>query len=237
MTRDFDILDWARIEVGLDYHPFDYAVAVSTLLDRFPELSYASFSADNARESSVDDNCAVLVERQRIRTGGSPNVLDSIIKTNVVEAMTWGILVDRVRRNQACITDSSLTTPKIIIESVLPQRVFEHFQNPEFDDLGESDSAPQASGKHSPNSIKSILTTLPQYASSSYYKKRAAEGIVKHWLQTDSVVRCSPELKNMFGKEKKKDDLSDCLLQAVAWIEWRKRAVKEVTDKGWSDIR
>ncbi|RUS13798.1 ribonuclease H-like domain-containing protein [Endogone sp. FLAS-F59071] len=237
MTRDFDILDWARIEIGLGYHRSDYAVAVSTLLDRFPELRCASFPAGNARESSVDDICAVLVERQRFRTGGSPNIPDGVIKTNAVEAMTWGILVDRVRRNQACITDSSLTTPKIIIESVLPQRVFEYFQSSEFDDVGESDSTPQASGKYSPNSVKSILVTLPAYASSSYYKKRAAEKIVKHWLETDSIVRCSPELKNMFREEKKKDDLSDCLLQAVAWVVWRKRAIEEVRAMGWSDIR
>ncbi|KAF9905841.1 NADH-cytochrome b5 reductase [Linnemannia zychae] len=44
-------------------------------------------------------------------------------------------------------------------------------------------------------------------------------------------VRCSPAMKEWYRQEQKQDDLSDCLLQAVAWFEWKDRAVQEAVER------
>ncbi|KAG0003901.1 hypothetical protein BGZ65_001248, partial [Modicella reniformis] len=84
-----------------------------------------------------------------------------------------------------------------------------------------------------------------QVSGRHYYKKKRSKTIVTHWLQQldDTTkdlnnehpekfrVRCSTEMKQWFFRVRKQDDLSDCLLQAVAWFEWRRRAVQEAVER------
>ncbi|KAG0325164.1 hypothetical protein BGZ99_001005 [Dissophora globulifera] len=44
-------------------------------------------------------------------------------------------------------------------------------------------------------------------------------------------LRCSPEIRAFYSQEKKRDDLSDALLQAVTWFEWRQRAIQEAIER------
>ncbi|KAG0264270.1 hypothetical protein BG011_007160 [Mortierella polycephala] len=84
-----------------------------------------------------------------------------------------------------------------------------------------------------------------------YNKKRRSRDIVDKWIFSNAgnndkqdhigtlasepasrlKVTCSPEIQEWYSQERKRDDLSDCLLQAVAWYEWRKRAIHEAVER------
>lgn len=61
------------------------------------------------------------------------------------------------------------------------------------------------------------------------HKKKAATALVKGWLEQGTVV-CPDELVTMFMTAKKKDDLSDSLMQALAFYQWRENAIKYLVD-------
>ncbi|KAF9922066.1 hypothetical protein FBU30_007840 [Linnemannia zychae] len=49
-------------------------------------------------------------------------------------------------------------------------------------------------------------------------------------------VQCSPAIKEWYSQEPKRDDLSDCLLQAVAWFEWKERAIQEAIERSLPQV-
>jgi hypothetical protein len=57
-------------------------------------------------------------------------------------------------------------------------------------------------------------------------KKASAVTLVKALLSRPDLLQCSPVLRTYFMESSKKDDLSDCLLQALAWLQWRKFSVQ-----------
>lgn len=60
-------------------------------------------------------------------------------------------------------------------------------------------------------------------------KKKRSQQLVTQLLAT-RTISCSPELQAMFAKESKKDDLSDSILQAIAWLDWRKHTQKYILE-------
>ncbi|KAI8064195.1 ribonuclease H-like domain-containing protein [Gongronella butleri] len=65
------------------------------------------------------------------------------------------------------------------------------------------------------NTWESALTEYPQH------KKRAGNHLVSDWLANGSVTCANAADKTRFDTAQKKDDLSDCLMQAMAWIQWQ----------------
>ncbi|KAF9584323.1 hypothetical protein BGW38_006864 [Lunasporangiospora selenospora] len=113
----------------------------------------------------------------------------------------------------------------------------------------------KVSNQDIPETIESEVQKRPSPSSAYQAKKRRARAIVDSWINVEdkvetahcsmqgidqkmvplklvsrSNVDCPPELKEWYCMERKRDDLSDCLLQAVAWYEWKQRAIKEAIE-------
>lgn len=135
----------------------------------------------------------VLVEQQRARSNGSHTVLEHTLRVNCVESILW------------CGLYEARDKHKHIMMTPVPRQTVDRVWQPELDQVA--------------------LENPQQFArlkKGTYHKKRATTLLVQKWIETNSVIDCSQEFKDMFHEEKKKDDLSDCLLQALTWFQWEK---------------
>ncbi|KAI7882279.1 ribonuclease H-like protein [Lichtheimia hyalospora FSU 10163] len=164
---------------------------------------YIQSSLEPLLFSKNDNVGAVLVEQQRYREGGAAAVLETTIRVNCVEAMLWYALYDMVDRH-----DSLRTIPLMAIQRQAVDRVW------------------------APDWEKFITPSLSKSKKSkTYQKKQACSRLVEQWLQEDQVVKCrNTQIKDAFIQQGKKDDLSDCLLQAMTWYQWRRFMVDYIQD-------
>ncbi|KAF9210020.1 hypothetical protein BGZ59_009855 [Podila verticillata] len=174
----------------------------------------------------------VIVERQRFRTGGMHAVLDATFKCGVVEGMihTWLAIWEKGRLPG--ILDNK--RKDVTIESISPRAVGTWWSIGSGTRSSGDDSSTEAS-----MGSASEVETIAKYAT----KKKQSRAIVDGWIQqledkeesktrTRDInhpfrVSCSPDIREWYRLERKRDDLSDCLLQAVAWYEWREHAMNE----------
>lgn len=145
----------------------------------------------------------VLIEQQRARTGSSFGILEPILRVNSVEAILWGGLYEAVDK---------MNRPQLKIKPVLGQAVNSLWQ-PELDQV-----------------IADNPDRFSKMKVGYYHKKQVSTLLVQYWLDTNTVIKCSDQFRAMFKAEKKKDDLSDCLIQALAWYRWSNFS-KEYTKK------
>ncbi|KAG1154308.1 hypothetical protein G6F37_009568 [Rhizopus arrhizus] len=144
-------------------------------------------------ENNIQRADVVIVEQQRSRTNGSFAVLEHTLRVNSVEGMLWSGLYEAAEK----IKRSDL--------SMLPlnrQRV---------DDAWENEIQ---------NVIEANVSRFSKIKKGTYAKKQAGVLLVQDWLENENFLKVNNQLKDMFKQESKKDDLSDCLLQAVAWYKW-----------------
>ncbi|KAL1921519.1 uncharacterized protein VTP21DRAFT_11235 [Calcarisporiella thermophila] len=200
LDREGHVLDWKRVRlnVGPGYDPLVYAKAVEGVM----------------RELTALKAMAYVVERQRVRTLGSPNVLQTVLMVNFVEAMIHAFLVQHRQ-----------TYPDTVVEYVLPRNVGRHFG---LDEMKAGNALIRKSANKRDAPIENEEDKSAKNSARNYYeKKRRSVLMVEEWISTDKCIKCTDDFKVMFTNEAKKDDLSDCLLQAVAWMEWRKNAFEE----------
>ncbi|KAG4422651.1 hypothetical protein IFR04_004272 [Cadophora malorum] len=164
----------------------------------------------------------ILIERQRFRSMGSKHILEWTVRVNMFESMIYAVLCTLKGEG---LWDGS-------VRGVLPGKV-----GPFWVGEGEEDDATSAKNGKGRKKIR-------KSASAKIQNKGAKIDLVRSWLESGDVVQLgNDEVKEMArryvekwdrvpggrkaitkleGEEKmgKLDDLADCLLQGMAWVEW-----------------
>lgn len=140
---------------------------------------------------------AFIIEKQRYRQNGGSAVLESTIYVNSVESMLW----------TALHTLKSPASPWM--EPVSGQAIASTWR-PVYEDL---------------LGLPPAKETRTVTAAAAYYrKKQACVRLVQHWIHHNQVIKFAhPDIRSSFLNETKQDDMSDCLLQAIAWLQWREK--------------
>jgi cruciform cutting endonuclease 1 len=167
----------------------------------------------------------ILIERQRFRSMGSKHILEWTVRVNMFESMIYAVLCTLKGEG---LWDGN-------VRSVLPGKVGPFWVGEKEEVNNEGESA----GKEGKGRKK-----VRKSASAKIRNKGAKIDLVRSWLESGDVVQLgNDEVKEMArryvekwdrvpggrksvikaeGEEKmgKLDDLADCLLQGMAWVEW-----------------
>ncbi|KAI9355732.1 hypothetical protein DFJ73DRAFT_824957 [Zopfochytrium polystomum] len=208
------LMDWALHTRNLDgassgtYDPISVAVALRPVVDRI--FSNAEEIAA-AMSSETAPSIQLLIERQSWRFATAMAI--PIVRTAAIESMIVAMSLDRMTCGPD-IPGNPVSTDRLRgrILGVQPRAVSDHFLQME----GESAD----SGELKEARIRGVKRS---YAT----KKRDAVKLVESWLDQckdgskERRVEVPDELARMFLRESKRDDLSDALMMAVAWGDWR----------------
>jgi cruciform cutting endonuclease 1 len=196
----------------------------------------------------------ILIERQRFRSGGSSAVQEWTIRVGVFEGMIYAVLE----------TLRSLGQIQWHVESVAvdPGKVARYWiANAESgvktnEDLLVTEGKRRGSRARGRSKTKDLKGKQAKIAVVRSWLDEGAMALrmrlavvdarragveevqktVANYLQAGSRTRSGKTSGKGQGKAVKKlDDLADCLLQGVAWIEWQ-RMREQVTQEGWEEV-
>ncbi|KAI8927263.1 ribonuclease H-like domain-containing protein [Entophlyctis helioformis] len=179
----------------------DWGLLEPDLPKSFDPLAYAQEISRLLDTRLYDDALdTVVIERQSWRPlGVRMSVPHAILRTTAFEAMLTGMLAERGKRQD------------LRIYSVLPAAVAETL------DLAASSGSPSSS---TDPGVRPTASVAQRYKA----KKNASVAMVRGWLEDGGRVVCPAQLRAMFEGSRKKDDLSDCLLLAMAHLTWQRNA-------------
>lgn len=193
------------------FEPSVYALLANTfvrhILDRFSPLD------------------AVLIERQRYRSGSAAAIQEWTVRVNMLEAMLHAVF--------CCLHGEK--SP--LAESVSPSRVTRFWVDRVGEKFLETQKKPDRRKKKEvlgeELGVEGVEMVIER--EKTYRKTKLAKvSLVKEWLRSGGVVKVGKDAKGVAadfepvkGRRKSKsvsggklDDLADCLLQGMAWIRW-----------------
>lgn len=172
---------------------------------------------------------AVLIERQRYRSGSSAAIQEWTVRVNMLEAMLHAVF--------CCLHGKK--SP--VAESVSPSRVTRFWVDRVGEKFLEAQKKPErrkkkeVQGEELGEELGVEGAEVVIKREKTYRKTKLAKvSLVKEWLRSGGVVKVGKDAKGVAadfepakGRRKSKsvsggklDDLADCLLQGMAWIRW-----------------
>ena len=184
-----------------------------------PQLAKTAHSLVKTLLSHKPNN--ILIERQRFRSGGAAAIQEWTVRVNMLENMLWASL------ETLKASDLSLVGfPETL--AIAPKRVAEFWL---------SGQRPVLTSSNSIFGSNASLPTTERLARTKIEKKEKV-ALVQKWvmgaLSESGVTLCfegqAAEVAEAFSEQNKRgakkiaggklDDLADCLLQALAYLQW-----------------
>lgn len=170
----------------------------------------------------------VIIERQRHRSGGQAAILEWTFRVNMLESMLWSSL-ETLRLDTQTSRDKSLQT-----HAVLPARVNTLLLNDGDRKTSEAKVLKTAMAEGWLRSGTLICETeqaeqmkaeflIAYKKGSKAVSRKQVKAASKAGILTDKIAQvheAEQEYKQPLLQAKKLDDLADCLLQAIAWVQW-----------------
>lgn len=146
----------------------------------------------------------VLVERQRFRSGGRSAVQEWTLRVGMLEAMFHATFLAINQENRAHNTS---------VESVLPMRVNKFWFIDE--DL-------PATGKQAKQAKIALVADMLQATNTSEAKFDTSKDVLSKIPSFKQSLPRGARLQKSVKQAEKLDDMSDALLQGLAWLQWQK---------------
>jgi cruciform cutting endonuclease 1 len=180
----------------------------------------------------------ILIERQRFRTGGGSAVQEWTLRVGIFEGMLHAVLHTLGRERVHCLA----------VHSVEPKMVTSYWRIGATDTADTSEfSKPGEKKRRTPRDVKKEkINLIGQFLTTSMednVPKSQFSGSVKlaFGSETDLKETVDAYLQKWKGERAsrgshgsaplgKLDDLADCLLQGVTWLEWQVMRSKVVAD-------
>lgn len=188
------------------------ASSKSTLTkESFEPRDYAVYAYDFVKQIITHHSPThVLIERQRFRSGGNSAVQEWTIRVGVFEGMLYAALKTLIEETKA----------HIVVEPVLPARVNRYW-------LDKTDATAQpvqakSTGKAVKKAKIDLVGRLLREADTRQGRMVVSDGVkpVADGLLSKLAKKKGTRGKSENSETTKLDDLSDCLLQGLAWIDW-----------------
>lgn len=215
---------WHRLAVStrpeeLEAKPDD-GVETIPVKEVFNPATLSSAACTLLRKKLLLENPThILIERQRFRSMGSRNILEWTVRVNMFESILYAVL--------CTLKGEEVWNGEV--QAIAPGKVGPFWVGEE---IGGAESKKERKSK-----------------SAKIRNKGAKIDLVRSWLESDGMVRLGNKaVENMArryrekwerspggrkkgeadgeGKMGKLDDLADCLLQGMAWIEWEENKRK-----------
>ncbi|CAG8564343.1 5808_t:CDS:2 [Ambispora leptoticha] len=237
LTKDLRILDW-------QLHQFDLKVLEIGCFGP----SVLSFVHDTLLpKQNIENLGSFVLERQPFRTFASSGILKLI----TLETTLYTVLLDRAKEGVSVESLTPIQTARFVDARLGNLEKSEDDSNNDKEEK-PSNSKKKKLNKESKTLKKSIVkefsagigleddhyytTWLDSIGKSSSIsnlkrtgnrnRKRLSKSIVKNWL-ADHKNLYTDEQFDYYNNAKKKDDLTDCLLQALSYYNYRKTSLRE----------
>ncbi|BCS29055.1 uncharacterized protein APUU_70625S [Aspergillus puulaauensis] len=186
----------------------------------------------------------ILIERQRFRSGGGAAVQEWSLRVGVFEGMLWAVLHSLQQQKRAAASgDHGVVglSPKVI--AIEPSRVGRFWVPPSTSSSSSSSSSDEKkiNGKKSTSreGKKVKIDLVGSWLENSVFSTHDGDG-VQGWV--DAYMAKWKRSTGSKSKSKstasgpnaleigKLDDLADCLVQGVTWLEWERMKSRVVKD-------
>ncbi|OJJ44701.1 hypothetical protein ASPZODRAFT_134795 [Penicilliopsis zonata CBS 506.65] len=171
----------------------------------------------------------ILIERQRFRTGGSSAVQEWTIRVGMLEGMIYAVLHTLSKTSQT--SQQNTTTPQVI--PIQPQRVVRYWQdskNKVTGREGKKDKIDRVARWLSLGNDDTATTPAKLCVGNPSVQDTVDAYLGKWRKDRKSTTAAGIGGASGIGKL---DDLADCLLQGLTWLEWR--SMRERLAKGEVD--